>query len=112
VFTARQLQDWSYDAEGNILHWPVDDYFQEGMRTPHFLGADVVKYHRTIESHFQTLLAAGFQVESLTEPIPQEAMIKKMGWQNEMRRPMMLTFRAVKREPKALQPTITSHFTD
>src|SRR5699024_9033307 len=101
MFTARAQQDWWYDGEGNILHWPVDEYFQEGRRTTNFLGTDVIKYHRTVESHFQALLTAGFHVENLIEPAPQEEMIKKMGWQNETRRPMMLILRAVKNETKA-----------
>lgn len=96
VFTARAQQDWWYDAEGNISHWPVDGYFQEGRRTARFLGIDVIKYHRTVGSHFRALRAAGFQVENLIEPAPQEAMIRKMGWQDEKRRPMMLILRAAK----------------
>ncbi len=97
VFTARPQQDWWYNAEGNISHWPVDGYFQEGKRTTHFLGADVIKYHRTVASHFQALHATGFQIDNLTEPVPQETMIKKMGWQDEKRRPMMLILRATKK---------------
>ncbi|MBQ0834346.1 bifunctional 2-polyprenyl-6-hydroxyphenol methylase/3-demethylubiquinol 3-O-methyltransferase UbiG [Marinobacter sp.] len=99
VFTARPQQDWWYDDEGNISHWPVDDYFQEGKRATRFLGAEVIKYHRTAASHFQALRAAGLQVENLVEPAPQEAMIKKLAWQDELRRPMMLILRAVKSEP-------------
>ena len=30
VFTAYGSQDWYYDADGNILHFPVDRYFYEG----------------------------------------------------------------------------------
>ena len=41
VFTAYGSQDWYYDADGNILHFPVDRYFYEGERTAAFLGEAV-----------------------------------------------------------------------
>ena len=48
IFTAYGSQDWYYDEAGNILHFPVDNYFYEGQRQAVFLGEDVVKYHRTL----------------------------------------------------------------
>lgn len=30
VFMAYGSQDWYYDADGNILHFPVDNYYYEG----------------------------------------------------------------------------------
>ncbi len=97
IFTSRKQQEWWYDDAGKASHWPVDHYFQEGPRPTQFLGAEVVKYHRTVESHFNALQAGGFFVETLIEPVPPAAMIEKMGWQNETRRPMMLILRAVKK---------------
>lgn len=97
VFTSCEQQDWCYDGEGNTLHWPVDNYFNEGQRRTTFLGSEVTKYHRTLESHFRTLLSAGFEIESLVEPFPSLDMINKMGWKDELRRPMMLIFRGVKK---------------
>ena len=40
VFTAYGNQDWIYDSEGKPAHWPVDHYFQEGIRHARFLGED------------------------------------------------------------------------
>lgn len=97
IFTARAQQDWHYDAEGAKTHWPVDHYFEEGERRTSFLGSEVIKYHRTIASHFQMLQAAGFMIEALVEPTPTLEMINQMGWQDELRRPMMVIFRAMKR---------------
>jgi SAM-dependent methyltransferase len=97
IFTARAQQDWFYDAESAALHWPVDHYFEEGQRNTHFLGADVVKYHRTIETHIAGLLKAGFEITALIEPTPPKEMVERMGWQNELRRPMMLIIKAKKR---------------
>lgn len=35
VFTAYGSQDWYYDDQGNILHFPVDNYYYEGKRVFH-----------------------------------------------------------------------------
>lgn len=32
VFTAYGTQDWFYDDQGGILHFPVDNYYYEGER--------------------------------------------------------------------------------
>ena len=42
IFTAQGPQDWYYDGKGNILHWPVDHYFTEGIRNAKFLGEEVI----------------------------------------------------------------------
>ena len=51
VFTAYGSQDWYYDADGNILHFPVDNYFYEGERQAIFLGETVRKYHKTLTTY-------------------------------------------------------------
>ncbi|MDM1020295.1 class I SAM-dependent methyltransferase [Acinetobacter sp. VNK23] len=96
VFTACTQQNWHYDLYGNPLHWPVDDYFNQGERKSSFLGSEVIKYHRTIETHINSLLRAGFSITTLIEPVPPLEMIEKMGWENELRRPMMLIIKAKK----------------
>ena len=54
VFTAYGSQDWYYDENGNILHFPVDNYYYEGKRKAVFLGEEVVKYHRTLTTYLNT----------------------------------------------------------
>ena len=90
VFTARGDQEWYRDGEGNILHWPVDRYFDEGARTAHFLGCDVTKYHRTLTSDVGALLKAGFVLADLVEPRPDPRLMGVPGMADELRRPMML----------------------
>lgn len=51
--------------------WVVDDYFRPGPRLTRWLGAEVLKYHRTVEDHFRALQDAGFVVEQLRESRPQ-----------------------------------------
>ena len=39
VFTAYGSQDWYYGPGGEILHFPVDNYYYEGERDAVFLGS-------------------------------------------------------------------------
>jgi len=97
IFTAKGSQDWFYDEQGKIAHFPVDHYFYEGKRTAHFLGSDVTKYHRTLTTYLDDLLINGFQIKRIVEPMPPENMIDLPGMKDEMRRPMMLIVKAEKK---------------
>ena len=97
VFTAYGSQDWYYDENGNILHFPVDNYYLEGGREAVFLGERVIKYHRTITTYLDALLQNGFQILRVVEPQPPEDMMDLPGMKNELRRPMMLLVSAEKR---------------
>lgn len=90
VFTAYGTQDWYYDADGNILHFPIDNYYYEGKREAIFLGENVIKYHRTLTTYLNTLLQNGFTFQHIIEPQPPEEMMGIPGMKDEMRRPMML----------------------
>ena len=97
VFTAYGSQDWYYDADGNILHFPVDRYFYEGERTAAFLGEAVTKYHRTLTTYLDGLLRSGFALLRVAEPQPPERMLCIEVMKDEYRRPMMLLVAARKR---------------
>ena len=97
VFTAYGSQDWYYDADGRILHFPVDNYYYEGQRDAVFLGEHVVKYHRTLTTYLEILLQNGFTLRHVIEPQPPEDMMNLEGMKDEMRRPMMLLVAARKR---------------
>ena len=96
VFTAFGSQDWYYGPEGEILHFPVDNYYYEGKRDAVFLGEHVVKYHRTLTTYLNTLLEQGLVLRHVVEPQPPENMLDLPGMQDEMRRPMMLLVSADK----------------
>lgn len=97
VFTALAAQDWYYGSEGERLHWPVDDYQEEGLRQARFLDNDVVKYHRTIATYVNALIDSGFSLMKLSEPQPtQETLDKYPEMRDETRRPIFLLFAAVK----------------
>ncbi len=98
VFTACGNQDWYYDEEGSKLHWPIDNYFMEGIRKSSFLGKDVMKYHKTLTTYINGLIINGFEITNLIEPMPEETMlVDNIEMQDELRRPMMLIISAKKR---------------
>lgn len=96
IFTAYGTQDWYYDADGTILHFPVDRYFEEGARTATFLGEPVTKYHKTLTTYLDGLLKNGFTLTDVVEPQPPAHMLDLAGMRDELRRPMMLIVAAHK----------------
>ena len=99
VFTARAAQDWSYGPHGERLHWPLDQYQEEGPRQARFLEHEVVKYHRTVATYVNTLLDCGFALTKLCEPhLTQAQLDTHPEWQDEMRRPMFLLLATIKLE--------------
>lgn len=97
VFTAEGSQQWVTNPDGSIAHFPVDNYYYEGKRTANFLGESVTKYHRTLTTYLMGLLNNGFEITAVAEPMPPEDMLDLPGMKDEMRRPMMLIVRAVKK---------------
>jgi cyclopropane fatty-acyl-phospholipid synthase-like methyltransferase len=91
VFTSNEKQDWYYDEQGDILHWPVDNYSDEGIRKTIFLGEQVIKYHRTISSYINNLLKSGFEIVEISEPEPDPKLLNRAPeMKHELRRPMFL----------------------
>lgn len=98
IFTAYGTEDWLYDSSGNILHWPVDNYFSEGKRETKFLGEKVLKYHKTLTTYLNALIRGGFEIKGVVEPQPNQDMLKTIkGLKDELRRPMMLIVSARKK---------------
>lgn len=73
--------------------WLVDDYFQQGERQEPWIGKTIVKYHRTIESYFTSLVSAGFAVEALREGEPKlENFSDSQEFERRKRIPVVLIF--------------------
>lgn len=97
IFTSRNEQDWYLDDQGNRLHWPVDNYQLEGVRETSFLTENVIKYHRTISTYINNLIAAGFSIRAVKEPAPSDEMLRNVPeMKDENRRPMFLIISADK----------------
>jgi SAM-dependent methyltransferase len=98
IFTAYGTQDWYYDEKGKSLHWPVDNYFSEGIRKANFLGEEVLKYHKTLTTYINTLIKTGFEITELIEPEPAPELLNTIPeMSDELRRPMMLLISAIKK---------------
>ena len=96
VFTAEGSQDWSYNPDGSIAHFPVDNYYYEGRRTATFLGQKMTKYHRTLTCYIMGMINCGFGIKAVVEPPPPQDMMDLPGMKDEMRRPMMLIVKGEK----------------
>ena len=97
VFTAQGSQQWHLDAQGNVMHFPVDNYFTEGPRNAVFLGKRVTKYHHTLTTFLGGLLMNGFELVNVVEPSPSLRLLDEPGMRDELRRPMMLLVSARKK---------------
>lgn len=97
IFTAEGSQKWYCDENDEKIHWPVDKYFNEGIRHTDFLGENVIKYHKTLTTYLNTLIKTGFHITAIIEPQPTEEHLKTIdGMKDELRRPMMLIVSANK----------------
>lgn len=68
---------WSQDDDGNIIHYNLTDYSILGKRETNWLVEGVVKYHRTFSSIFNSLINAGFIIEKVLEPVPDEGIMQQ-----------------------------------
>ncbi|MGQ7198921.1 SAM-dependent methyltransferase, partial [Escherichia sp. HC-TM1] len=66
IFTSNEKQDFEYTDDNEISHWPIDNYLDESIRHTNFLGEDVVKYHRTVETYINTLIKNGFIINEIS----------------------------------------------
>ncbi|GKQ42410.1 methyltransferase [Companilactobacillus sp. RD055328] len=98
IFTAEGSEQWRYKEDGTIDSFPVDRYFEEGVRETNFWETTVTKYHRTLTTYIDTLILQGFNIERVIEPTPPESMLDMPGMKDESRRPMMLIISASKKD--------------
>lgn len=90
IFMAAAQPHWIQDAGGHKT-WPVNGYAREGIRRTDWFVRDVVKFHRTVATTLNTLIAAGFAIDRLEEFAPTEAQIEgRPSLAEELERPMIL----------------------
>jgi SAM-dependent methyltransferase len=72
--------------------WTVDNYFDTSHREVVFLGAPVVKHHRTIEQYLAAVHDAGFAFHALSEcaPRPESFGHRQDEYQRRQRIPLFL----------------------
>lgn len=78
IVTAHSDGDrWTMDENGNKLHYNLTNYGVEGERDTVWFVDNVKKYHRTFSTVVNTLIDAGFTVERIVEPLPNEEILKE-----------------------------------
>lgn len=88
---------WVRSPDGTALHWPLDQYQDEGERQTSWFVDGVTKYHRTVESYVNTLIAQGFRLDHLGEPQPlAEFLSERPSLAETLRRPPVLLLAATK----------------
>jgi hypothetical protein len=102
IFTALPAQDWYDGPNQERLHWPVDNYQEEGRRHTQWLTDNVIKYHRTIATYINSLIDSGFRITNLVEPKPSSENMRP-DWQDEYRRPLFLLIKSVKSHPSRVE---------
>ena len=85
--------DWPprwIDDDGGAT-WPVNGYANEGERRTDWFVTGVVKYHRTLATTLNTLIAEGFAIRALAEFAPTaEQVARDPTLAPERERPMLL----------------------
>ena len=97
VMTAHKEQAaWHSDGETK-LHWPLDHYQAEGIRSLHWFVDGVIKYHRTMATIVNSVIDAGLTIERMIEPqAAGEAVKRRPELVHESRRPCFVFIRARK----------------
>ena len=90
IYMAPSHPDWQTDAHG-VKIWPLNDYLVEGRRVTDWITSGVVKYHRTIATYVNSLLAHGFTLLRLDEWTPTaEQIAERPELVEELQRPPFL----------------------
>lgn len=78
VMTATEGEGhWNYDENGNKISYTFSDYQRGGKRTVSWFVDSVEKYHRTFSEVINAVIAAGFTIEEICEPVPDEYALQK-----------------------------------
>ena len=94
IYMASRQPRWLALPDGGRA-WPVDHYSVEGERRTDWFARGVLKYHRTLGTTLNTLIAAGFAIRHVNEwsPTPEQ-LADEPALADEIDRPMMVIIRA------------------
>ncbi len=96
VFTAPASPGWTLSEHG-LRSWLLEGYAAEGERRRAWLGGEVVKYHRSLGTTLNALIAAGFDLRHVEEFSPSPGQIEQRPeLAEEAARPMILMVAARK----------------
>jgi hypothetical protein len=90
IFMAAAHPRWITNEDGRKT-WPVNGYSLEGDRRTDWFAKSVLKYHRTLGTTINVLIAAGFELRRVEEFAPTREQIQQAPeLAEELERPMML----------------------
>ncbi|WP_434635090.1 class I SAM-dependent methyltransferase [Chromobacterium sp. CV08] len=96
IHTCPSRQQWVADDDGR-RSWAVNGYQAEGRRLSNWLADGVVKYHRTLGTTLNALIAAGFALRHVDEWGPgPELIAARPELAEEAERPMLVLVSAQK----------------
>ena len=88
---------WTKDENGEKLYANISDYSVDGRRESRWFVDGVQKYHRTFSTVVNALIEAGFAIERMIEPTPDEAMLEAHPeYRDLLHKPDFLLIRAKK----------------
>lgn len=88
---------WTRDASGEKKHVNLANYGVEGERATTWFIDNVKKYHRTFSSIVNTLIATGFSIEQMIEPLPTAELLKSYpGYKDLLHKPDFLLLKVRK----------------
>ena len=68
--SARADQSWVRSADGQYLHYPLDDYLAERSMWVSWRSIRLQNWHRPLSFYMQLLLAEGLELTFFDEPAP------------------------------------------
>ena len=68
---------WTRDENGHKLYMNLKNYSVEGKRESTWFVDNVVKYHRRFSTVVNNLADAGFIIEKMEEPLPNDEILEK-----------------------------------
>ena len=88
---------FNYGENGERVSYTLSDYHREGKRVISWFVDGVVKYHRTFGSIITALAGAGFVIDTVEEPLPEEWALERLpSLSREFIKPNYLIVRARK----------------
>lgn len=90
---------WNKNIKGERISYTFSNYNEEGERRTHWYVDGVVKYHRTFSGIVNALVKAGFVIEEICEPAPENWAVEKLPKiASEYKKPSFLIIKARKRK--------------
>lgn len=85
------------NEDGEKVSYTFSNYNQPGERKIHWYVDGVIKFHRTFSDIINALSRAGFVIEAVCEPTPEDWVIEKVpAWKKEYIKPNFLIVKARK----------------